>query len=182
MKLPYALFVVALVILNSFEITFCFYGTYLPPMYRTVIPGLRNVTVYEGFDYAEEPILQLHWIEFLDDYIPERLQYPSFYRDEGEDLIMRVIAFNGNLYHLMGKVKLREKAVLEYAFSMKKQNGPYFLKVDNNYEDMMLFYNWTIPDCQELEKYVNDTAILWGEFNTLLETIDYVPDIVYNDK
>lgn len=179
MKLSYTAYVVILVISNRCLIVVSLYGTYLPRLYKTMMPNLKNVTVFRGYDYNTVPILQIHWLEYLDDYIPQRLKYPSFHPREGENLIKRVIAFNGNLYHLMEKVKRRDKMALNYAIPMKNENGPYFLKVDNNYEDMFIFYQWSIQHIEELEKFINDTVKLWSDFNTLLESpqfADFEPD------
>lgn len=170
-------------ILNRCLTVVSLYDTYLPNQYKTMIPHLPNVTVFRGYDYNTEPIIQIYWLNFLDDYIPRRLQYPSLYPREGENLLKHVIAFNGNLYHLMEKVKRHDEMALNYAFPMKKENGPYFLKVDNNYDDMLMFYEWSVTHMEELEKFINDTVKLWSDFNTLLELPQFAyfkPDKKYD--
>lgn len=157
------------VLLNRCETRIGEFPWYLPRMYQTISPGLRNVTLFTGYDFDEQPILLLHWIDFLDDFITERLVCPHVYPMEGERLLKSVICFNGNLYHLLKNFRGGDIDAINFALRLKRNKGLYCLRVRNKYNAMLTYYDWTALDVEELGKYINDTVNLWAVLNTFLE-------------
>lgn len=109
------------------------------------------------------------WMLELESFIYNTVTNPTEVRGCGDDLIFKMITYNGHLYHVLKKVEhyqtfqispTKEVFILKKLLS-RPQPGPTFLSVPINYTTLKKTYHWTDWDLNTTQRIYVEAQFLW---------------------
>lgn len=109
------------------------------------------------------------WMLELESYIYNTVTNPTVARGCGDELIFKMLSYNGHLYHVLKKIEnynLYRTVPTKEVFIVKKlltrsKPGPSFVRIPIDYKTLKQTYHWTDWDLNTTQHIYSEAEFLW---------------------